>query len=127
MVMLLLLIGCAAPVHVEKDPATDFGKYKTYAWIDENNGKKGTANDLEERSVHEAVSKELVNSGWKEVTNNPDVLISYDVLVERTTKLQTIRCIPGPLQDCISILIPGVMVPFIIRHSFGDMIITMCR
>jgi len=87
--VVLLFAGCAAPVHVEKDSATDFSKYKTYAWIDENNGKKGKANDLEEKSVHEAVSKELENSGWKEVASNPDVLISYDVLVERTTKVQS--------------------------------------
>ncbi len=85
----LVIAGCAAPVHVEKDPQTDFSKYKTYAWIDENNGKKGKANDLEEKNVHEAVSKELQNSRWKEVTSNPDVLISYDVLIERSVRRET--------------------------------------
>lgn len=85
----LVITGCSAPVHVEKDPQTDFSKYSTYAWIDENNGKKGKANDLEEKRVHEAVSKELQNSNWKEVTSNPDVLISYDVLVERSVKRES--------------------------------------
>jgi len=84
----LLLTGCAAPVHVEKDAQTDFSKYKTFAWINENNGKKSKANDLEDKNVHEAVSKELQKSSWREVTTKPDVLISYDVLVERSTKRQ---------------------------------------
>jgi len=84
----LLLTGCAAAVHVEKDAQADFSKYKTFAWISENNGKKGKANDLEDKNVHEAVGKELQKSGWREVTSNPDVLVSYDVLVERSTRRQ---------------------------------------
>jgi len=85
----LILTGCAASVHVEKDATADFSKYKTFAWITENNGKKSKANDLEDKNVHDAVSKELQKSSWREVTNNPDVLISYDVLVERSTKRQS--------------------------------------
>ncbi len=85
----LFLTGCAAAVHVEKDAQTDFSKYKTFAWISENNGKKSKANDLEDKNVHDAVTKELRQSSWREVTSNPDVLISYDVLVERSSKRQT--------------------------------------
>jgi Domain of unknown function (DUF4136) len=85
----LILAGCTAAVHIEKDAKADFSKYKTFAWISENNGKKSKANDLEDKNVHEAVSKELQKSSWHEVTTNPDVLISYDVLVERATKRQT--------------------------------------
>jgi hypothetical protein len=84
-----ILTGCTAAVHVEKDAQADFSKYKTFAWISENNGKKGKANDLEDKSVHDAVSKELQKSSWREVTANPDVLISYDVLIERTTKRES--------------------------------------
>lgn len=84
----LLLTGCAASVHVEKDANADFTKYKTFAWISESNGKKGKTNDLEDKNVHEAVSKEMQKSSWREVTTNPDVLISYDVLIERSTKRQ---------------------------------------
>lgn len=85
----LLLTGCAAAVHIEKDAQADLNKYKTFAWINENNGKKSKANGLEDKSVHEAVSRELQKSSWREVNSNPDVLISYDVLVERATKRQT--------------------------------------
>jgi Domain of unknown function (DUF4136) len=84
-----LTSGCAATVHVEKDKQVDFSKYKTFAWISENEGKKSKANDPEDKNVHDAVSLELKNSQWKEVTNNPDVLISYDVLIERSTRVES--------------------------------------
>lgn len=86
---LLVLAGCSTPVHVQKDTQADFSRYKTFAWIAENNGKKSKGNDLEDKTVHDAVSKELQKSGWREVTNNPDVLISYDVLIERATRRES--------------------------------------
>jgi hypothetical protein len=84
-----ILAGCASTVHIEKDKHTDFSQYKTFVWIDHNSGKKGKGNDLEEQNVHSAVTKELQKSGWKEVKNNPDIVVSYDVLVERSTRMQS--------------------------------------
>jgi Domain of unknown function (DUF4136) len=81
-----LAMACSTPVHVEKDPQTDFSRYKTFAWIDENNGKKTKGNDLENKEVHGAVSRELQKLNWKEVTTNPELLVSYDVLIERSTR-----------------------------------------
>lgn len=106
MAPVLLAIGCAAPVHVEKDATADFTSYKTFAWItsesndqkeQKNNDKKDSKkddrkeskvkqNDLTERQVQLAVNKELAKQGWKEDKHNPDVLISYDILVERATR-----------------------------------------
>ena len=44
-------------------------------------------NDIIEQKVRAAVNKELEKSaGWREVKNRPDVLLSYDVLVERSIK-----------------------------------------
>ncbi len=82
----LILVGCSAPAHIEKDKNTDFSQYKTFGWIDHNSGKKGKGNSLEEQNVHNAVSKELQKNGWKEVSNNPDLIVSYDVLVERNNR-----------------------------------------
>ena len=31
----------------------------------------------------------LSNNGWKEVSTNPDILLSYDILVERSTQRQS--------------------------------------
>lgn len=86
----LLLASCAPTAHVEKDDTTDFSRYRTFAWIDKDGeGKKdrNKSNDLTEQKVRAAVTKELEKTaGWRETKRNPDVLLSYDVLVERTTK-----------------------------------------
>lgn len=89
-----LLASCAPAAHIEKDDTTDFSQYKTFAWLEKDkDGKKvnhNSKNDLTEQKVRQAVSKELEKSaGWKETKKNPDVLLSYDVLVERSVKQQS--------------------------------------
>ncbi len=88
-----LLASCASTAHIEKDDNTDFSKYRTFAWVekegqDKNDLKKN--NDLAEQKIRDAVSKELEKTaGWRESKNNPDVLLSYDVLVERSVKQES--------------------------------------
>jgi len=86
----LMIAGCSAPVHVEKDDSVDFSKYKTFAWVD-NSGKKDRdkSNDLMERKFEDAVTKALDKQGWRIDNRRPDVLINYDVLVERTTRRES--------------------------------------
>ncbi len=81
-----LLAGCASTAHIKKDDTADFRSYKTFAWIDKENLKKDKSNDLTGQNIRQAVNKELEKTGWKEVRNRPDVLLSYDVLVERNVK-----------------------------------------
>ncbi len=85
-----LLASCASTAHIEKDENTDFSHYKTFAWVDKDGeGKKDNNrnNDIIEQKVRAAVNKELEKSaGWREVKNRPDVLLSYDVLVEKSIK-----------------------------------------
>jgi hypothetical protein len=84
-----LLASCGTTAHIEKDDNVDFSRYKTFAWIDkdgEGRGDQNKSNDLTEKRVREAVNKELTKSGWRENRNRPDVLLSYDVLVERSVK-----------------------------------------
>lgn len=91
--LVFLVAGCAPSAHVEKDDTTDFSRFRTFAWIDKDgNDKKdrNRSNDLTEQKVKAAVSKELEKTaGWKEVKNNPDVLLGYDVLVERSVRQQS--------------------------------------
>lgn len=84
-----LLASCASTAHIEKDDTADFSQYKTFAWIDsDGKGKEDTnrSNDLTEQKIRDAVSMELEkSSGWRESKSRPDVLLSYDVLVEKST------------------------------------------
>ncbi len=81
----IFLIACSPSTHIEKDKYADFSRYKTYSWMDSEQ-EKGNVNSLAEQNIKIAVKEELKKEGWQEVRNNPDVLIGYDVLVEKTSK-----------------------------------------
>ncbi len=85
---IFLLASCGTTAHIEKDDNADFSRYKSFAWVDKDGSGSNDvnrSNDLTEKRIREAVNKELVKSGWRE-SRRPDVLLSYDVLVERSTK-----------------------------------------
>lgn len=88
--VVFLLASCASTAHIEKDDNADFSRYKTFAWVDkdgEGRHDRNRSNDMTEVKIKDAVSKELEKTaGWKEVKNRPDVLLSYDVLVEKGIK-----------------------------------------
>jgi hypothetical protein len=87
---IILAVSCATPAYVEKDETADFSRYKTYAWIDTDKKEdKNRHADLMKKNVHEAVNAQLQKQGWREDRNKPDVLISYDLLVEKTTREQS--------------------------------------
>jgi hypothetical protein len=86
-VPVLLVVSCATPAYVEKDEAADFSRYQTFAWIDNSNKEgKDRQNELLKRNVQEAVNAKLLKEGWKEDKSRPDVLLNYDMLVERATR-----------------------------------------
>lgn len=87
----LLFSGCAGNAHIEKDKSADFSKYHTYAWVDkpdEKENKKNRRKELAETNIRNAVNEQLQKNGWKEVSSNPDVLVNYELLVERNQKQQ---------------------------------------
>ena len=88
---LVTVYSCSTPAYVEKDTNTNLSNYKTYMWVDvkaSENDASSRATSFADVSIHNAVNAELNNWGWREVTDDPDVLISYDVLVERGVDTQ---------------------------------------
>ena len=83
-----LLAGCASSAHIEKDETVNFNKYNSFTWLHGENGKLENQSDLIESKIRGAVSKEFEKIGWKESKNRPDVILDYDVLVERSNKEQ---------------------------------------
>lgn len=87
----LVLAGCASVAHVEKDETVNLNNYHTYSWVDTKEKKEDSAktkvSDLTERTVRKAVDAELAKTGWKE-SKRPDVLLTYDVLVEKGIREQ---------------------------------------
>jgi hypothetical protein len=84
-----LFVGCSSPVYVQKDDSVNLSSYHTYMWVttakSENDNSK-RANEYADISIRNAVNAELNKTAWKETDTDPDVLISYDILVERTTE-----------------------------------------
>ena len=79
------MMSCASTAHIEKDDSIDFGKYKTFAWIEKAPSDSNKTNDIAESKVKSIVNQELEkNAGWRQVNSKPDLLLSYDVLVERS-------------------------------------------
>lgn len=82
----LVFISCSPTAYIEKDPSADLSRYKTYAWVDTrgSQNESGTSpTEFAKLSVHNAVNEKLKQAGWQLVQSNPDVLVTYDILVER--------------------------------------------
>ncbi len=83
----VLLGSCTSSAHIEKDPSTDLANYRTYSWIDNNTGeKKDHKNDLVEANIRTAVDQQLDKNGYRQVKNNPDLLLTYDILLEKNER-----------------------------------------
>lgn len=83
----LVFAGCTSSVHFQKDDSADFTRYKAFTWVEKNDSaKENKRNDLMEQKFKEAVTKELAKQGWRIDNKRPDVLVSYDVLVERSSR-----------------------------------------
>ena len=88
----LMIVGCSAPAHIEKDDTVDFSKYKTFAWVEKQGSDKKDkvkSNDIMEQKFKDAVTNALSKQGWRMDNRRPDVLVSYDVLVERGARRQS--------------------------------------
>src|SRR5258705_4299144 len=87
MVMICLVTACTNKVYIQKNEAANLANYRSYMWVDtradeHDNSPRATAyNDI---NLENAVNTELRKQGLKEVDHNPDMLLTYDVLVEKT-------------------------------------------
>ena len=86
---IFFLASCGSTAHVQKDNAYDFSNVKTYAWVNGTQKDKGEnapktrTNDLTDRKIRASIDKNLQATGWSENNRNPDVLLVYDVDVQK--------------------------------------------
>jgi len=84
------LLSCGSTAHIEKDESANFSQYKTYAWEDRKDVKKDRSNQMVEDQVKKEVDDQLQkNTGWRQVKSNPDLILSYDLMVEKTVNQQS--------------------------------------
>jgi hypothetical protein len=87
----VIVSSCSSPVYIQKDESANLAKYHTYMWVEtqrDQNDKRRNTSAFAEVAIHNAADNVLSKRGWREVTSNPDVLLSYDVLVQRGTQTQ---------------------------------------
>lgn len=83
----VFIINCSSPVYVQKDSTINLSNYKTYTWIETQANQKENIKrpaQYADVSVRNATNEELKKAGYREVSDNADLLVSYDVLIERT-------------------------------------------
>ena len=83
----VILTGCGTTAHIEKDKSADFSRYKTYTWLPKDDKKVADhKNDITESNIRASVDAQLQKNGFKEVKTNPDLLLSYDLMVDQSTR-----------------------------------------
>jgi hypothetical protein len=89
-----VITGCGVQSYVEKDPSVDLNKYKTYAWIGDNDSKKKNDKpykDFQESRLIDLVSAQLEKAGFAKARSESraDVLVDYDIMIENQVRSQS--------------------------------------
>ena len=87
----ITLMNCAPAVHIEGSNTADLGRYKTYQWVETRTAQNdsGSVTAFGEQSIHQAANRLLQQKGLREVTRQPDLLITHEILVERSRERRT--------------------------------------
>ena len=98
-VMIVVLVaGCGGPmveVSQKFEQTRDFTSYKTYAWMDgasRSDISMGSRDIDLDKTIREAVEKQMAAKGFIKVTAEPDVLINITPVFERLTTRQISVC-----------------------------------
>ena len=93
LLIIFLLTSCGRQAFVQKDDTVDFSKIKTYAWVTgtqkdsiKNKTTKPNVNDLVDRKIRASIDKNLQQNGWREVSTHPDVVLVYDVDIQKENR-----------------------------------------
>ncbi|MDB5232256.1 MAG: hypothetical protein JWN76_3061 [Chitinophagaceae bacterium] len=91
-----ILPGCLVTTHVESAPGINFSNYKTFSWSNGTGEKKEDIadNDIIDNNIKNTISLQLENKGWKETSQTPDVILDYNVMVEKK-----VNRIPEPVYN----------------------------
>ena len=88
---MLFFASCTTVSHIEMANGTHLSKYKTYGWVDDSNTKEGKpdrSREITQQNIRMKVDKQLQKNGLEMVTDNPDVLVSTDLVVVKNQQEQ---------------------------------------
>ncbi|RYG53120.1 MAG: DUF4136 domain-containing protein [Chitinophagaceae bacterium] len=82
-----LLASCGPTATIEKNESVDFSKYKTFSWVsDKADSTALWLSDVQEGNLMTAVNAQLESKGLRRDEANPELLLKYDILVEKTIR-----------------------------------------
>ena len=86
---LILLGSCGPTAHIQKAKNVNLSNYRSYAWVDAKGFENGNKRvSITEQTIKDAFSNQLESRYGLVMNNrNPDLLLSYDVLVARSSKV----------------------------------------
>lgn len=86
--IIVILASCGPTAHLEKANNINLSSYRSFAWAQKD--EKNARGNLAEEKIKDAISSGLEQTrGWSHVKRNPDVILSYDVLVEKGTRVES--------------------------------------
>ena len=88
---IFFLSSCGSTAHVQKDNNYNFSKVRTYAWVqgtqkDQEISTPKRVNDLTGSKIRSSIDQNLAANGWQLTNRNPDVLLVYDVDVQKESR-----------------------------------------
>jgi len=83
--------------NVDYDHSVDFSKFHTFQMGDTSKGALAQSNQLMDQRVHDLVVKHMTALGMKEVTENPDLVVTYDASTQQNHVLNTFGAPMGPV------------------------------
>lgn len=94
----MVLVSCSVSSGVEVAKGVNFNNYKTFGWAITNGVTKSgrSDNDIVDNNIKNAVGAELEAKGWVEADSHPDVLLDYNIMVEKGVRTETDPVYPYP-------------------------------
>jgi hypothetical protein len=82
--------SCSPTTHIEVAQGVNFSNYKTFGWANDSLNKDGRSdNGIVDNNIKNSVAAELEKKGWQETDQQPDVLLDYNVTVEKGVRKVT--------------------------------------
>ena len=81
-----VLIGCTTRIKILQDPKADFSSYKTFCWMNgcdfAISGPQYLNDSLLRENIKKSIIAELNMKGLTLDSNNPDLLVSFNITLE---------------------------------------------
>ncbi len=85
--LIFILASCGPSAMIEKNESINFGDYKTFGWINDKNDSTALwLSDVQESNLMNTVNSMLEDKGLAADDKNPQLLLKYDILVEKTIR-----------------------------------------